>query len=33
MTAKDKFIVYGGLASLYGYGIVSLFIGVHYKIF
>lgn len=26
MTLKDKIIVYGGLASLYGYGIVSLFI-------
>lgn len=26
MTLKDKIIVYGGLSSLYGYGIVSLFI-------
>lgn len=26
MTLKDKIIVYGGLASLYGYGIVSLLI-------
>ena len=26
MEIKDKVIVYGGLASLYGYGIVSLLI-------
>lgn len=26
MTIKDRILVYGGLASLYGYGIISLFL-------